>query len=120
MRQTKLPASITYPFWFDVMDAGENEVLAHYQLQTTAKGDSILAKIGLNNQFPAIIRHQDYDYPFYYFAGDFADNPLTYKRSYFKGIRWFREFFYDPTEPTDRAYFFWEYYLPLLDYVIKQ
>lgn len=120
MRQTKLPASITYPFWFDVMDAGENEVLAHYQLQTTAKGDSILAKIGLNNQFPAIIRHQDYDYTFYYFAGDFADNPLTYKRSYFKGIRWFREFFYDPTEPTDRAYFFWEYYLPLLDYVIKQ
>lgn len=119
-QKTKLPQEIPYPFWFDVMDAGENQTLAHYYLQTTPSGEAILKKIGLKNTFPAIIGHQDYDYTFYYFAGDFADNPLTYKRSYFKGIRWFREFFYDPTEPTDRSYFFWEYYLPLLDHIIKQ
>ncbi|MDP2189526.1 MAG: hypothetical protein Q8J69_12680 [Sphingobacteriaceae bacterium] len=119
-QETKLPKQMPYPFWFDIMDPGENEVLAQYNLETTAKGDELLAKIGLKKNFPAIIRHEDYDYSFYYFAGDFADNPLTYKRSYFKGIRWFREFFYDPTEPTDRAYFFWEYYLPLLDHILKR
>lgn len=117
--KVKLPSEMSYPFWFDVMDAGENQILANYNLQTTTSGDALLSKIGLTNSFPAIVRHQDYDYTFYYFAGDFADNPLTYKRSYFKGIKWFKEFFYDPTEPTDRAYFFWEYYLPLLKHIIK-
>lgn len=117
---SNLPEAMPYPFWFDIMDAGENQVLASYNIQTTLSGDSKLSKIGLQNTFPAIIGHVDNDYSFYYFAGDFADNPVTYKRSYFKGIRWFREFFYDPTEPTDRAYFFWEYYLPLLDHLLTK
>ncbi|MFN3528373.1 MAG: hypothetical protein ACK417_00445 [Bacteroidia bacterium] len=115
-----LPDTMPYPFWFDIMEPGKNAISAHYKIHSTAEGDSLLARIGLSNQFPAILSHSGYDYQFYYFAGDFSDNPVNYKRSYFKGIRFFREFFYDPTEPSDRLYFFWEYYLPLMDYLFKK
>lgn len=110
--------SMPYPFWFDIMLNDSLDVWAHYQLQLTPRGDSVMRQWGLPSRFPAILAHTGNDYQFYYFAGDFADNPVQLKRSYLKGIRFFREFFYDPTEPSDRNYFFWEFYLPLLDLLL--
>lgn len=118
-KRLALPDTMPYPFWFDIMRPKTVEVDAKYHLYTLPKGDSLLASLGLSANFPAILSHDSTDYRFYYFAGDFADNPIQFKRSYFRGIRFFREFFYDPTEPTDRHYFFWEYYLPLLDYLLE-
>lgn len=114
-----LPDTMPYPFWFDVMKTKSVQVESDYKLSTTPKGDSLLQELGLSSTFPAILSHDSSDYRFYYFAGDFADNPIQFKRSYFRGIRFFREFFYDPTEPTDRHYFFWEYYLPLIEYLLS-
>ena len=114
-----LPDTMPYPFWFDIMQAKSVQVEAEYKLATTPRGDSLLQRLGLKSSFPAILSHDSSDYRFYYFAGDFADNPIQFKRSYFRGIRFFREFFYDPTEPTDRHYFFWEYYLPLMDHLLS-
>lgn len=111
--------SMPYPFWFDIMQTDSLDVWANYQLQLTPRGDSMMRVWGLPSRFPAILAHEG-DYRFYYFAGDFADNPVQLKRSYFKGIRFFREFFYDPTEPSDRNYFFWEFYLPLLDLLLGE
>lgn len=111
--------SMPYPFWFDIMQTDSLDVWANYQLQLTPRGDSVMRVWGLPSRFPAILAHEG-DYRFYYFAGDFADNPVQLKRSYFRGIRFFREFFYDPTEPTDRNYFFWEFYLPLLDLLLDE
>lgn len=111
--------SMPYPFWFDIMQTDSLDVWANYQLLLTPRGDSIMRVWGLPSRFPAILAHEG-AYRFYYFAGDFADNPVQLKRSYFKGIRFFREFFYDPTEPSDRNYFFWEFYLPLLDLLLGQ
>lgn len=113
-----LPDTMPYPFWFDIMEAHSVQVEAEYKLATTPRGDSLLQGLGLRSTFPAILSHDSSDYRFYYFAGDYADNPIQFKRSYFRGIRFFREFFYDPTEPTDRHYFFWEYYLPMMDYLL--
>lgn len=111
--------SMPYPFWFDIMQTDSLDVWANYQLLLTPRGDSIMRVWGLPSRFPAILAHEG-DYRFYYFAGDFADNPVQLKRSYFKGIRFFREFFYDPTESSDRNYFFWEFYLPLLDLLLGE
>ncbi|MBA4304066.1 MAG: hypothetical protein C0424_07560 [Sphingobacteriaceae bacterium] len=116
----ELPDTMPYPFWFDIMKAKTVQVEADYKLYTSAKGDSLLHQLGLSATFPAILSHDSSDYRFYYFAGDYADNPIQFKRSYFRGIRFFREFFYDPTEPTDRHYFFWEYYLPMIDYLLAR
>lgn len=110
--------NMPYPFWFDIMQTDALDVWSYYQLQLTTKGDSVMHKLGLPNRFPAVMAHEGSDYKFYYFAGDFADNPVQLKRSRLKGIRYLREFFYDPSEPSDRNYFYWEYYLPLLDYVL--
>jgi hypothetical protein len=114
-------ASLYYPFWFDIMEIGpEIEALAYYHLPTTPRGDSLLQKFGIPYFFPAVMRRKETKEKaaFYYFAGDFCDNPITMKRSYFRGITYFSEFYYDQTDNTDRQTFFWRYYLPLLDEIL--
>ncbi len=116
-------ASLYYPFWFDIMEIGpELEALAYYHLPTTPVGDSLLASYGIPYLFPAVMRRKENrdKAAFYYLAGDFCDNPITMKRSYFKGITFFSEFYYDQTDNTDRQTFFWRYYLPLLDAMLKR
>lgn len=115
-------ASLYYPFWFDIMEIGsEMEALAYYHLPTTPQGDSLLAQYGLPYFFPAVMRRKPSTEKaaFYYLAGDFCDNPISMKRSYFRGITYFSEFYYDETDNTDRQTFFWRYYLPLLDAILK-
>lgn len=115
-------ASLYYPFWFDIMETGpELEVLAYYHLPTTPRGDSLLRHYRIPYFFPAVMRRKENPEKaaFYYLAGDFCDNPISMKRSYFRGITYFSEFYYDETDNTDRQTFFWRYYLPLLDAILK-
>ena len=114
--------SLYYPFWFDIMEIGpELETLAYYHLPTTTYGDSLLNQYKIPYFFPALIRRKQDSQKaaFYYFAGDFSDNPINKKRSYFKGITHISEFFYDEKDNSDRLTFFYRYYLPLLDVVLK-
>ena len=117
-----LPSQIYYPYWFDYTDTlgNKNEIIAKFKLYTTNKGDSILRKYGLPNEMPAIIKHKKQDdYTFYYFCGDFADNPIDHLTSYFKGIKLIDYTFYSD-KPNDRAEFFWKYYYYLLSTILNQ
>lgn len=120
--ETGVDASVYYPFWFDIMEIGsEVEALAYYHIPTTKYGDSLLQQYNIPYFFPAVMRRKETSEKaaFYYLAGDFCDNPISMKRSYFRGITAISEFYYDEKDNSDRQTFFWRYYLPLLDEVLK-
>lgn len=107
-----------YPFWFDVIQTSDdNEIISRYQLDTNAKGDSLLQRWRIPKHFPAVIKSKN-DEPYYYFAGDFADNPITMKRSRLKYIQNFGFLFYDEVA-NERKSFFWEFYQPLVSRILE-
>lgn len=108
-----LPGKINYPNWFDITRGDSTaQVLASFNLNTNPEGDSLLKSYHLQSQFPAIIHH-NHDCSFYYFAGDFSQNPVHTYTSYFQGIQMLDFLFYDEAQTSSSAQFFWKYYLPL-------
>ena len=115
-----IPKSMKYPFWFDIIQTSRsNQILSFYDLEVTSKGRNKLDKNGIPAQFPAIIEHYRNDYKFYYFCGDFADNPITQAGSYFKGISFFRKMFYNDDIAAERSSFFWEFYAPIVTRILN-
>jgi len=122
-----LPSEIKYPFWFDIIqyDTKINHSAANFKISLNELGLSELKKQGIPPVFPAITFHKGDDYRFYYFSGDFCDNPVSINSSYFKGVSYFRWMFYDDRDPMERHSFFWNYYRPLMtnilaDYSVKK
>jgi hypothetical protein len=114
-----LPRRISYPNWFDVtLTDSTNQVAARFQLRTTSQGDSLLKNFRLKSTFPAIIQHKG-SYRFYYFAGDFSQNPVSTPASYFEGIHHLDFLLYDD-EPASSGRFFWKYYLPLTRGILRE
>lgn len=116
-----IPAIQKYPYWFDIMDITEtNKVVSLYKVKPTARGDSIMTKYDILKDFPAVIEHYESDYRFFYFAGDFCDNPISQHLRKFKGIHYFRKLLYRDNSVGDREDFFWEYYRPLVSGILKR
>ena len=114
-----VPEKTKFPYWFDVMyTSRSNEVVSVYQINTTARGDSILNSINIPNPFPAVIKHIDKDYKFYYFCGDFSDNPIGTGFTNFWGITNFRILFYSSNDYAERTSFFWKYYEPMVSTIV--
>jgi hypothetical protein len=111
-----LPHDLPYSFWFDVVgtDTTINKVVSRFTLDLTKKGIDELLSHHLPLSFPAVQIHTDTDYTFAYFSGDFADNPISFGSSYFKGIEYFSFLFYSRFDPVDRTRFFWRFYRPLV------
>jgi hypothetical protein len=116
-----LPHRFNYPFWFDIMhpDTLLNKTIAEFVITGNAAGEAELKKNNIPTRFPAVIMHKDSDYQFYYFSGDFCDNPVSMKTSYFKGIRLFKSLFYNAASPGERASFFWNFYQPLMTGIVN-
>lgn len=110
-------SKIAYPYWFDICESGEsNDVLAEYHIETNLIGDSILGHWGIPKVFPAVITSKG-DYPFYYFAGDFSDNPINMKGTRMRHIEKFDYFLYAPLT-YERRSFFGLYYRPLVTKIL--
>ncbi|MEQ8237794.1 MAG: hypothetical protein RIA69_01210 [Cyclobacteriaceae bacterium] len=106
-----------YPFWFDIIETtDQNQILSSYKISSNEKGDSVLRKWNIPKEFPAVISSKE-DYPFFYFAGDFADNPVSMKHAKFKYINQFGFLFYESTV-SERESFFWKFYQPLMKRII--
>lgn len=115
-----IPKSMKYPFWFDVVQTSRaNKIISFYDLKVNDFGAKILAENEIPSQFPAIIEHYRSDYKFYYFCGDFADNPISQGGSYFKGISYFRNLFYNDDIAAERVSFFWEFYRPMITSILR-
>ena len=116
-----LPENIKYPFWFDIIipDQKTNKIAASFNLKLKKSGIAELQRFGIPTTFPAVL-HQNSAHPkFYYFSGDFCDNPISLKTSYFKGISLFKFLFYDTEDPMERKSFFWNFYRPLLTKILS-
>ena len=108
---------VHYPFWFDVIyTSKQNQVISKYKVYTTSEGDSVLKRWKLPKEFPAVLRSKT-EYPFFYFAGDFADNPITMRRANHKYIEQFRSFLYK-RGTNERGVFFWRFYHPIMSKIL--
>jgi hypothetical protein len=116
-RVLDLPKEEKYPFWFDVIDptTTQNEIAANFVIRTNAAGTAELSRNHIPARFPAVLFHHGKDYRFYYFSGDFCDNPISLRTSYFKGISFFKWLFYDNSDPNQRVGFFWNFYRPMMN-----
>jgi hypothetical protein len=117
-----LPAKIKYPYWFDIImpDLTVNHVISRFDISVNAKGKAELAQYGIPATFPAILMHNSSDYRFYYFSGDFCDNPVGMGSSYFKGVGAFKWLFYNSDDDSERGSFFWEFYRPMMTAILEQ
>lgn len=115
-----LPAKIKYPFWFDVIEPDHkmNTQVASFNIDVNIKGRKLLKTYNLPSVFPAVTMHKGKDYRFYYFSGDFCDNPVNMGTSYFKGIGFFKWLFYNTSDPMERSSFFWNFYRPLVTSIL--
>ncbi|HVZ24531.1 MAG TPA: hypothetical protein VG842_00650 [Sediminibacterium sp.] len=117
----QLPQTIRYPFWFDIVaaDTGYNHYLATFQLDVNEKGRALLQQNGIPSQFPAITVHINRDYRFFYFSGDFCDNPIVLSGAYLKWVHYLDWFFYNRHDPQERRSFFWLFYRPLVTTILN-
>ena len=120
-KKLSLPERIKYPFWFDVISPSlnVNHAISRFDISLNKNGAAELKKYNIPATFPAIIMHKDKDYQFYYFSGDFCDNPIGMGTSYFKGISLFRWMFYNSDEPDERKSFFWTFYRPMMTHILS-
>jgi hypothetical protein len=111
-----IPAVTPYPFWFEIITASPDiPVISHLTLPLESPEElQTLAKANIPLQFPAVIGTLAPPHPRFYFAADFADNPVPLRMSHFYGIWHLRFLFYNRQDPEDRRQFFWEYYQPLM------
>lgn len=109
---------VPYYYWFDVVRPGKGTTVhSEMVIDATPEGEKKLAEFGIPTSFPAVISY-DGPYKAFYFAGDFADNKLEdapYQVAWYPSYRrWFARYRSDPTN----EWFFWEYYLPLVQNVL--
>lgn len=116
-----LPQQMIYPFWIDIIanKNDSNEVLAQYSLGTTKEGTQLLKENNIPTKFPAII-YREKPYMFYYFCGDFADNPTKFRFAKLEGITALKFLMYNAVDKTDRNRFFWEYYMPMIQQILNE
>lgn len=117
----ELPEKIRYPFWFEInLSSRKNNVLSVYKLNTNLVGDSILIANNILKVFPAVIERKINNSMMYYFAGDFADNPIDYDLAKFKKVEWLKYISINKENYGERESFFYEFYLPLLTNILKE
>lgn len=107
---------IPYPYWTAIVrtDPGV-KVLASYVSHLTPAGRERLRDLGIPMRFPAVCRRvAPGGGVAYYFAGDFADNPMHGSRVPFAGYvaykRWSEGVKLAPSETA----FYWRFYVPMM------
>jgi hypothetical protein len=119
--ETGVPAELIHPYWMDVwrVTNDSNEVVATFNLPVKASGVDLLRQAGLNPVFPAIVRRTA-GFRFYYFCGDFADNPTKFRFAKLAGVTGIKFLLYNAVDRTDRNRFFWEFYLPMMRSILEK
>ena len=107
---------IAYPYWFDVVEArADGKVLASYLWHVTEAGARRLNARGLPTRFPAVVRRMS---PgggrAYYFAGDFADNPMRGRPVPLAGYPALRRFVEGARLMPSEQAFYWRFYVPMM------
>lgn len=114
-----LPQEITYPYWFDILVSGEsNRIVSKCKIYTNELGRKMLAVNGIPDVFPSVIENREKNY--YYFAGDFCDNPIYMESAKFSGLSFYNKYFYDKYNYINRTPFFWNFYRPMVTNILEE
>lgn len=107
--------SVRFAGWFEFMMPNESaSVEATFRIDVSPAGREKFNSLGLDPAFPAIIRSQPKSNT-YYFAGDFAENPVWMPTSRLTGGTWINRIILGHSA---RAEFFYEFYLPLMEGIV--
>lgn len=113
-------AKVRYPFWFDIVSHGDsNRTVSTYRLNPNEAGRELLERFGIPLEFPAVIEGLSDQHTFFYFAGDFADNPISQRMAPFWKVNWVSRLFYT-NGLQDRRGFFWKFYRPLVTTILEE
>ncbi len=104
---------VAYPYWFDIVEPqARSETLASFLWHVTPGGELRLRERGLPLRFPAVVRGPAGNA--YYFAGDFADNPMpdppVRVAGYLELRKWTESIKLAPSEES----FYWRFYAPMM------
>jgi hypothetical protein len=112
---------IPYPYWFDVVeDRPEAKRLATFTWHLKDAGRERLKARGLPERFPAVTRRTP---PLggaaWYFAGDFADNPMDPRPVPFLGYLAFRHAVERLKLAPSETAFYWRFYVPMMERILS-
>jgi len=112
---------VPYPYWFDVVTvATGTTALASFQWHPTEAGRRRLAARRLPERFPAVTRRGGRaGGSAWYFAGDFADNPLDPRPVPFAGYASFRRIAEGLKAAPSETAFYWRFYVPLMTSILR-
>lgn len=112
---------IPFQNWFDIvsLDNNKTEAISEYIIPVNKRGKAILEKYNIPHRFPAVIKSKNNQQPFYYFAGNFSDNPVRINSAKFFGIGIYKTLLYNKRGENENAVFFWDFYRPLLSHILK-
>jgi len=107
---------VPYPYWFDVVTAGkEAGIAASFLWHPSENGRRRLAARALPERFPAVTRRKgNPGGDAWYFAGDFADNPLDPRPVPFAGYTSFRRIAEGLKAAPSETAFYWRFYVPMM------
>ncbi|WP_194974433.1 hypothetical protein [Aquiflexum lacus] len=119
-KKYEIPEIVKYPYWIDVILVSRDfEVISYYDLLPTEEGLDKLREMGVPRYFPAAVVKENGQGKFYYFCGDFADNPVSGSSYKFFGISKLWRMFLQAEDYSQRNSFFWNYYYPLMKNILK-
>jgi hypothetical protein len=112
---------VPYPYWFDIVEeAPEAHRLASFSWHLTEAGRLRLKARGLPERFPAVTRRASAGGgQAWYFAGDFADNPMDTRQVPFLGYLGFRRFVEGLKLAPSETAFYWRFYVPMMETILR-
>ncbi len=118
-KKFNLPKELPYPFWFEINQSSrKNNIISVFKLNTNKSGDTILYQNNILKVFPAVIERSQKNSKMYYFAADFADNPIDVNYAKFKKIEVIKNLSVNNKSIIQRESFFYAYYLPLMKKIL--
>lgn len=119
-KKYNLPELVKYPYWIDIMLVSRDyEVISYYDIAPTPEGLDMLRDMGLPRYFPAAVVKPIGTGKFYYFCGDFADNPVAGGAYRYYGIGWLYRMILQADDYSQRNSFFWNYYFPIMNVILQ-
>ena len=116
-----LPTNLKYLYWFDIINTtSKNKIVSTYKICANSLGKKLMHQYGIPETFPAVIEHDSTDYRFYYFSGNFCDNPICLSSAKFRWIDCFVRTVPYKKDVVDRVSFFWNFYRPLLKTILSK
>jgi hypothetical protein len=110
---------VPYPYWFDVVETQDTTRVASFQWHTKDAGRERLKARGLPERFPAVTRRAASGKGIaWYFAGDFADNPMDPRPVPFSGYLGFRHLVEGMKLAPSETAFYWRFYVPMMETIL--